>query len=55
MTGIKCALDKMQVDVAFDRQLSTAIFRIIQKLLANIKAEASATSVRINMKRKRKT
>jgi signal transduction histidine kinase len=52
MTGIKCALDKIPVDVAFDRQLSTAIFRIIQKLLANIKAEASATSVIINLKKK---
>jgi signal transduction histidine kinase len=40
------------IDINFDLQLSTAIFRILQKILANIKEEAIATSVRISLKKK---
>jgi signal transduction histidine kinase len=51
-TGIRCELDKIPKNIAFDRQLSTAIFRILQKVLVHIKEEASATSVIISLKKK---
>ena len=34
-TGIRCELDKIPKNIAFDRQLSTAIFRILQKVTDN--------------------
>ena len=52
VTSIKCELDMRPIDINFDLQLSTAIFRILQKILANIKEEAIATSVRISLKKK---
>jgi signal transduction histidine kinase len=51
-TGTECELDVEPADVTLDGQIATAIFRILQKILTNIAEQASATRVRISLKRR---
>jgi signal transduction histidine kinase len=48
-TGIACELDIAPVQITLDGQLSTAIFRILRKILANIQEQATATIVRVSL------
>jgi signal transduction histidine kinase len=51
-TGIECELDVEPADITLDGQIATAVFRILQKILTNITEQASATRVRISLKRR---
>jgi len=51
-TGIECELDVEPADITLDGQLRTASFRILQKILTTIPEQASATRVRISLKRR---
>jgi signal transduction histidine kinase len=51
-TGIECELGLEPEEITVDGQLSTAIFRILQKVLTNIPEQASATRVRISLRRR---
>jgi len=51
-TGIKCKLATNAEDIAIGRDISTAIFRILQEALTNVARHANATRVNINLRRK---
>jgi signal transduction histidine kinase len=51
-TGIECELDVEPADITLDGQLTTAVFRILEKILTNIAEQASATRVRISLIRR---
>jgi signal transduction histidine kinase len=51
-TGIECELDVEPADITPDGEIATAIFRILQKILKSISEQASATRVRISLKRR---
>jgi signal transduction histidine kinase len=51
-TGIECELDVEPADTTPDGEIATAIFRILQKILKSISEQASATRVRISLKRR---
>jgi PAS domain S-box-containing protein len=53
-TGIKCELSVQPDDIALDRDLSTAIFRIFQETLTNVLRHARAKKVRVSLKKKGK-
>jgi signal transduction histidine kinase len=48
-TGIECELHLGEKAVTFDRDLSTAIFRIFQETLTNVARHAGATRVRVDV------
>jgi signal transduction histidine kinase len=48
-TGTKCRLDLPQDDIAIDRELATALFRILQETLTNVARHANATQVNIRL------
>jgi len=51
-TGIKCKLATNAEDIAIDRDISTAFFRILQEALTNVARHANATKVNICLRRK---
>jgi len=51
-TGIKCEVSIQPDDIALDRDLSTAIFRIFQETLTNVLRHAKAKKVRVSLKKK---
>ncbi len=48
-TGIRCKIIRMQRDVVFDQNTSTAIFRILQEALTNVARHAKANNVIISL------
>ncbi len=50
-TGVKCRFTDTAGQTQFDREQSTALFRICQELLANIANHAGATAVTIDLKK----
>jgi signal transduction histidine kinase len=48
-TGIKCEFDSSLEEVALEREVSTAIFRIVQETLTNVVRHANATQVNIKV------
>jgi signal transduction histidine kinase len=48
-TGIACELDIAPAQITLDGEISTAIFRILRKILANIQEQATATKVRVSL------
>jgi len=48
-TGTKVQLALPEVDLAIDRERSTALFRILQEALTNVARHANATQVRIRL------
>ena len=50
-TGIKCQLKSMAEDIALDPDGSTAVFRIFQEALTNVRRHAAATTVSIRLER----
>lgn len=48
-TGIKCQLTSSLATVDLDRELSTAVFRILQETLTNVARHANATRVEIGL------
>jgi len=53
LTGIKCIFNSEVEDIPFDRESSTALFRIFQEILTNISHHAQATIVKVNIKERR--
>ena len=51
-TGIRCEVSLDPEDIALDRDLSTAIFRIFQETLTNVARHADATSVKVTLEEK---
>lgn len=51
-TGIKCKFDTEVEDIVPDRDLATAVFRILQETLTNIARHANATEVRVSLRQK---
>ena len=51
-TGVKCKLNLDLVDTVFEKEHSTAIFRIVQEALTNVWRHANATMVSISLKKK---
>lgn len=49
-TGIRCNVDLPPEEVAFDRARSTAAFRILQEVLANVARHSGATRVDITLR-----
>ncbi|HWH48638.1 MAG TPA: response regulator [Burkholderiales bacterium] len=49
-TGIRCNVDLPADEVAFDRAQSTAAFRILQEVLANVARHSGATRVDITLR-----
>ena len=49
-TGINCRLVLNDEDVILDRDLATAIFRILQETLTNVARHSEATEVRVSLK-----
>jgi PAS domain S-box-containing protein len=52
-TGIACRVTIRPEDIALDRNLSTALFRIFQETLTNVVRHAKATSVRASLRKKK--
>jgi signal transduction histidine kinase len=50
-TGVRCRFTDTAEQTQFDREQSTALFRICQELLANIANHAGATAVTIALKK----
>ncbi|MBL7164878.1 MAG: PAS domain S-box protein [Dehalococcoidales bacterium] len=50
-TGIRCSLRVEPEDVAIDREVATAVFRVFQEALTNITRHASASRVSTTFKR----
>jgi signal transduction histidine kinase len=50
-TGTKVHLNLPQDDVVVDRELSTALFRILQETLTNVARHANATHVAVRLTR----
>lgn len=50
-TGTKCRLDLPRNDIVIDRELATALFRILQETLTNVARHANATEVSIRLAR----
>ena len=48
-TGIKCEFNSSLEEVALEREVSTAIFRIVQETLTNVVRHANATQVNIKV------
>ena len=53
LTGIKCIFNSEVEDIPFDRESSTALFRIFQEILTNVSRHAEATIVKVNIKERR--
>jgi PAS domain S-box-containing protein len=51
-TGIKCELIVMISDISLGKDLSTAIFRIVQEALTNVARHAEATKVTVKLEEK---
>ncbi len=49
-TGVRCRIARLQHDLVFDQDVSTAIFRILQEALTNVAKHASATNVTISLR-----
>jgi signal transduction histidine kinase len=49
-TGIRCILDLPAEEAVFDRTASTAAFRMLQEVLANVARHAAATRVDISLR-----
>lgn len=49
-TRIKCELPAEGEDINLDRDLATAVFRILQEALTNVARHANATRVEVNLK-----
>jgi two-component system sensor histidine kinase UhpB len=50
LTGIECKFEEPS-DIMIDGQIASVIFRILQKILANIVKQAEVTRVRISLKK----
>jgi PAS domain S-box-containing protein len=50
-TNIRCQFNTDMVDIDLDRQVATAVFRILQETLTNVARHANATDVTIALKR----
>ncbi len=48
-TGTKCRLDLPQDDIVMDRELATALFRILQETFTNVARHAKATEVDVRL------
>jgi signal transduction histidine kinase len=48
-TGTKCRLDLPQDDIVVDRELATALFRILQETFTNVARHAQATEVDVRL------
>jgi two-component system sensor histidine kinase UhpB len=48
-TGTKCRLDLPQDDIVIDRELATALFRILQETFTNVARHANATRVDVRL------
>lgn len=48
-TGIKCTISLELEEIILDRDLSTAVFRILQEMLTNVARHAKATKVDISL------
>jgi len=48
-TGTKCRLDLPQGDIVIDRELATALFRILQESFTNVARHANATQVNVRL------
>jgi PAS domain S-box-containing protein len=48
-TGTKCRLDLPQEGIVIDRELATALFRILQETLSNVARYANATHVNVRL------
>ncbi len=53
-TGIKCEVSTECEDIVLDQERATAIFRIFQEALTNVSRHASATGVKVSLKKKDK-
>ena len=51
-TGIKCELKLASEDAETDKEVATAIFRILQEALTNVARHAGATKVGVSLRRK---
>ena len=51
-TGIKCKVKIDPVDINFDRDRNTAIFRICQETLTNVARHAHATEVNVSLRQR---
>ncbi len=51
-TGVKCIVNFDLADTVFEKEHSTAIFRIVQEALTNVARHANATMVNISLKKK---
>jgi PAS domain S-box-containing protein len=50
-TGTKCRLDLPPNDIAIDREVATALFRILQETFTNVARHANATQVSVRLAR----
>ena len=50
-TGMKCQLDLPPDDIVIDREVATALFRILQETLTNVVRHANATQVSVRLAR----
>jgi PAS domain S-box-containing protein len=48
-TGIKCTISLEPEEIILDRDLSTAVFRILQEMLTNVARHAKATKVDVSL------
>jgi signal transduction histidine kinase len=48
-TGTKCRLDLPQADIVIDRELATALFRILQESFTNVARHSKATQVKVRL------
>src|SRR6185436_6289452 len=52
-TGIRCSLVSNFDDAGLDRDLATAVFRIVQEALTNVARHAEARNVSVTLERRR--
>jgi signal transduction histidine kinase len=52
-TGTKCQISLPNADIALDRDLATALFRIFQETLTNVARHAEATQVDVRLAREK--